>query len=213
MRATRFQTIVSYILPIKIWHGSSTLNPVLELFLYRGNWQLTTERAIYSDGKKYRPLLLAFKKIKSLLPTIRSVLVLGSGLGSAVQILDHMKCNAVFDLVDNDEQILKLADDLLKRDDVHFILSDANEFVKNTNNTYDLIVVDVFSERTVPMFITTTEFIQQCRRALNPGGTFVVNFMLNNKQDEERLLQLKEALSPYVNEVELGINRVLIAKV
>jgi len=213
MKASWFQIIVSYIVPIKIWQGSSTQNPLLELFLYKGYWQLTTESAIYSDGIRYRPLLVAFKAIKSSLSSVRRVLVLGGGLGSAVQILTNMKCNATFDLVDNDEQILKLASSLLREKEVQFILSDASEFVSNINSTYDLIIIDVFSERTVPMFVTTTEFLQQCRRALNPCGTIVVNFMLNNKQDEERLLQLKDALSPYVDEVELGINRVLISKV
>ena len=40
---------------------------------------------------------------------------------------------------------------------------------------YDVVVGDAFGGRAVPWHLTTREFLEEVRRVLRPGGTYVVN--------------------------------------
>lgn len=109
MQLTFFQIIGSLFYPVLIRRASSAVNPVLELYRYRGRWQLATADALYSDGGQYRPLLAAFRTLKPQLPAVKNMLVLGTGLGSAVQILHEMGHHPACTLVELDEKVLQWA--------------------------------------------------------------------------------------------------------
>jgi len=210
-----FQKIASYILPVKIWKGRSTDNPMLGLFLYMGQWQLATDDAIYSDGSRYRPLVMAFRKIKNELPAIKNILVLGSGLGSAVSIAHKMGYHPFFTLVEKDSKVITLAQQLLNDEDrknVAMINDDAQNFMQKHSERYDLIIIDIFSGRKVPAFVSTKNFIEKCRSCLNRNGIFIINYMLNDKEDNDNFYQLKEYFPGETDVIDIGINRVLIAK-
>ena len=183
---------------------------MLELFLYKGHWQLATDNAIYSDGKRYRPLVVAFKEIKFFLPLIKNVLVLGSGVGSALQIMKSMNFHPSFLFIDSDEKILELARQLMADDNASFICADAGQFVDKDNNRYDLIIIDVFKDRQVPAFVSTTTFIEKCRERLNDRGIIIMNYMLNNKEDQEKFNLVKNELLQGSKLIRLGVNQVLV---
>lgn len=212
MKASRLQIILSYLFPVKIWNGSSSQNPELELFIANGDWQLATRDAIYSDGRKYRPLVSAFRMLRKELNTVKSVLFLGSGIGSGVQILNNLGFYPACTLVDNDETILQLAAKLLPSpEDIRFVCQDADVFVRHDNTIFDMIVVDVFTGRSVPQFVSTHEFIQHCCQHLAPHGILVINFMLNTEEDKKRFSRLKQWLPEHVRIIDIGINRVIVA--
>ncbi len=209
-----FQKLLSYLFPVRIWKGSGTQHTVLELFLYNGQWQLATEDAVYSDGIRYRPLLLAFRKLREELPFAQKVLFLGTGLGSGVKILRQMGFSPHVTMVDNDQTILGLAEKLLADPAIHFVKADAAEYIGRRHpSSWCMIVIDVFSGRIVPEFVTTPEFIQQCRERLTPGGIIVINFMLNTSEDYLRFSLLKARFPQGTDTIDIGINKVLIAKV
>ena len=83
---TFWQGLQSLLYPVRIRKSSSTVNPVLELFYFQGRYMLGTPDAVYSDGDRYRPLVAAFTApgLKPHLGNVRNVLVLGTGLASAV---------------------------------------------------------------------------------------------------------------------------------
>jgi predicted membrane-bound spermidine synthase len=214
VKVNLFQEALSYLVPIKIWKGSGTINPVLELFLYRGEWQLATTDAVYSDGTRYRPLIEAFRKTEKLLPPVKNVLVLGSGLGSAVHILDKKGFYPTFTLVDKDEKVLELALLLLKPSQKHrvtTVCADAEEFVEQNDSKYDLIIVDLFFGRVVPAFVSTEDFIKKCRNCLNNDGIFIMNYMLNNEEDQRRFSLAQAQFPTDATVIDIGINKVLVA--
>lgn len=203
--------------PVKIWEGSGKGNTVLELLYYQGEWQLATDDALYSDGSKYRPLKLAFRHIRHRLPAVKKMLVLGAGLGSALHVLHQMKIHPDTTLVDHDEEILRLAastlSSLSNEVELAFITDDAEAYIYNSKQQWNLIVVDVFTGRVVPPFVTTKGFMQQCRRCLAPNGIVVINYMVLFQADWRSFKQIVDSLFTKVDVLDHGINRILIATV
>lgn len=209
------QRIASYIFPVRIWKGSGTVNPVLELFFKRGEWQLTTYDAVYSDGTRYKPMRIAFSRIEHELSSMRKVLVLGSGLGSAVQIILQKGYNPFFTLVDNDEKVLALATWVLRPyriEDLKKIHADAETFMVENSSLYDLIIIDVFKGREVPGFVSTERFMQKCRSSLTTNGIIVLNYMINSGRNRDDFNFIKDHLLPGSELIDMGINKVLISK-
>ncbi|MCD6063487.1 MAG: hypothetical protein K0R82_1398 [Flavipsychrobacter sp.] len=189
---------------------------MLELFLYRGQYQLGTSDALYSDGSRYAPLVTAFNTIKSHLPRVGKVLVLGTGLGSAVQILNKQGFYPAFTLVENDLTVLNWALELFPetvKKDITPVCEDAKVYIGLEQQEYDLVIVDIFVDRVVPGFATTEEFLNKCRRRINPGGHLVFNYIVNSKRDWEHAWANIRAVFPSSHVIDRGINKIITAQV
>jgi predicted membrane-bound spermidine synthase len=211
-----YKRILSYIIPVRIREGSSEENPSLELFLFRGGYQLATPDAVYSDGKRYRPLVAAFKEIEDELPRVKRVLLLGTGLGSAVQILESKGYYPDFVLVEKDSTILHWAEELLNSKEtkqvIRTVCIDAAIFMQVNQEQFDLIVVDVFNGRVVPEFVTQEIFLKNCRRSMSPGGSFILNYIISDEQEWNHVLSRFRSVFSSYDMVAFGINRIIIAK-
>jgi len=216
MQLSLLKRILSYIYPVVIRKGSGTVNPVLELLLFRDEWQLATRDALYSDGTRYRPLLLAFEKIKKELPAVKKVLLLGSGLGSAVKILDKMGHHPEFTLLDIDTTILEWAKELMPEHlnkNIKYICDDAEHFIKSTNLNYDLIIVDIFKGRVVPDFVNDTSFLLDCKDHLNIHGILSLNYMINKPAEWNMFKDKITEIFPKNKIYPVGINRIINATI
>jgi spermidine synthase len=207
--------MLSYVYPVWIKGGRTASNPTLELLMYHGRWQLATKDAIYSDGDKYTPITVAYKALGSKLARVKNVLVLGSGLGSAVEIMGKKGHGPAFTLVDNDEQVLEWAKELMPPYDneVKLVQADAMFYLDMDNAKYDLLIVDIFTGREVPDFITTMSFMQNCRTHVSDGGSFVLNYIINEGEEWNRFKKIFDTVFPSNEAIKDGINRILIATV
>jgi hypothetical protein len=211
-----WQKILAFLFPVSIRKGSSALNPALELFYYQGRYLLATPDAVYSDGDKYRPLLMAFKwpALKPYLKDVRSVLVLGTGLASAVHILDAKRIYPQLMLVEIDALVLEWAKEFLPANsaqNVTTINDDAFNFISVDTTCYDLIIVDIFFGREVPEAVTESTFLKQCKARLNTDGFLVLNYMARPNESEGTAKAALEATFSKVTEIGFGINKVYIA--
>jgi len=209
-----WQRLQGLLYPVSIRKGSSPLNPVLELFYYHGRYILGTQDAVYSDGNRYRPLVAAFTApaLRDHLPRVRDVLVLGTGLASAVHVLDRYGYRPRFTLVEIDALVLDWAVEFLPEGTVATpVCANAFGFIATDEQIYDLIIVDLFFGREVPAVVTQHRFLQQCRSRLEPGGHLVLNYMVNRDEDEDRAKKALKAVFNDVTELSFGINRVYIA--
>jgi spermidine synthase len=209
-----YKKMLSYLYPVSIWKGEGTQNPFLELLLYQNQYQLATKDALYSDGNRYRPLVLAFNEIGREISSVKKVLVLGTGLGSAVQILRSKNLSPSFIMVDNDKKVLELAQHMLHRQkNISFICTDANEFISKTKDTYDLLIVDVFRSRIVPGSIIARAFLEKCRQAITEGKYLVLNYIITDEEEWTRALENINSVFPGNKILNNGINRIVIARV
>lgn len=207
---------MSLFYPVKVCTASSNVNPLLELFYYQGRWQLATEDALYSDGSRYRPLRLAFEAIKDRLPAAEKILVLGTGLGSAVNVLDTMGFQPEITLVELDTVILNWAKEVLPprlRPRLKFIHANAEDFVEKNRDRFNLIVIDIFNSREVPGFVMQQDFLRQCKNLLEKKGCLVLNYIVNSKEAWEASLLIFRELFPHHKIYELGVNRVIVAEI
>lgn len=206
---------LSYLFPVRIKTTSGSGNAVLELFLYRNQWQLGTEDALYSDGDRYRPLIAAYNELPDVLPRVKDVLVLGGGLGSALYLLKKKDLYPDVVFVEKDGVILKMALELLPqdlRDGLLPICADARSFMDANEKSFDLIIVDVFEGRRVPGFVMEKEFLQQCAQKIRTNGALVLNYMILDEAAWKRDLAVFTSVFSHHKVIDLGLNRVLIVR-
>ena len=195
---------------------SSLEHPVLDVYFYKNQFQLATSDALYSDGTRYQPLLQGLRQIKKDLPKIENMLVLGAGLGSAVSILDKMGFYPTMTLLDNDEVILKMSNELMDyqlRDNIALVCEDAASFIKKNEQKFDLIIIDIFKGRVVPDFAVQKDFLVSCKRSLSRPGYIIMNYMINSKKEWIEFQGVFNLIFSNTQIIEIGINRVMIARV
>jgi len=192
---------------------SSAVNPLLDVYLYCGRWQLATADALYSDGDRYRPLRAAFRHIRGGLAAVQDMLLLGTGLGSAVHILHRMGFHPRATLVELDEVVLALAAERMPAGTegrLTPVCADAAAYMQQQRATYDLVVVDLFIGREVPAFVTGAPFLEQCFRSLRSGGYFVFNYIPESASAYTAVQALLRQRFPGYGLLEFGINKVFV---
>jgi len=170
---------------------------------------------LYSDGDHYRPLLAAFRLLRPRLQQCREILVMGAGLGSAVYILDHLRYKIPVTLVDLDQTVIDWGKELLPERllaNTTWIRADVREFVTAHEQTYDLVVTDIFEDRIVPGFVTSETFLQRCARLLaDQNSVLVLNYIVNNAGTWKEVQNTISKIFRIVKIIDLGINQVIIA--
>ncbi len=209
--------VISYIVPVTVASSSSKQNPFLEFILYRNQWQLATEDALYSDGDRYLPFRVAFKRVsKDKLENLGDCVVLGAGLGSIVQILSgKYRCKARYVLVEHDAMILDWAIKNLSSKGIANVVShceSAEDYVKKERRQFDLVCIDIFSGREVPPLFTEKDFLLETRRVLKPGGMWMMNYIINDPREFAVYMDTVRAIFPEILVLEKEQNRILIYK-
>jgi spermidine synthase len=209
--------MLSYLVPVTIANSYGKQNKFLEFILYRNQWQLATEDALYSDGTRYEPFKVAFKNApKDVLNNTSDCLILGTGLGSIVQILaSKYKCRPNYTLVEYDETILNWAVESLTAmgiDKLRPYSGYAEDFVKEDKGRYDLLCIDIFTGREVPVLFTEADFLVATKRLLKPGGLWIMNYIVNDTKETMQFLGNVKSLFPNVEIIEKNQNMLLIAQ-
>lgn len=210
-----YKFLLSYIQPVWLKKATGEINPYLELLLYRGRVQLATEDALYSDGRTYAPAVLAEKELRSWLPNVKQVLVLGAGLGSLVEVLHGRGYSPRYTLVELDNTILKMAmEHLSEKPDIQLnpICDDAAHFITHQSEKYDLLFIDIFQGRVVPSFVTSVPFLTDCKARIAPGGRLVMNYIENDPMAWKTTLEIFRSVFPQSRILYHNINRIFVAE-
>ncbi|HLR78854.1 MAG TPA: polyamine aminopropyltransferase [Burkholderiaceae bacterium] len=116
------------------------------------------------------------------LDTPRSALIIGGGDGGALEeLLKHPVENVT--LVDLDEQVIQVSREHLQSinngafDDPRVTVRVGNgaEFVEQTDQRFDLVLLDLTDPETPAGPLYTEAFFQQCKAVLAPGGAIVLH--------------------------------------
>ena len=213
IRIPIYKRLISYFYPVTLRRTAGAVNPLLELLLYQGRLQLATADALYSDGNNYRPVSATVDHLKTHMRAVKTVLALGTGLGSLPQIMNRRGYHPHFTLVEYDKVVLQWAMELLEgknKSKLTPVCADAKLFMSRNMEHYDLVFIDIFNSREVPSFVTTTHFLSQCRKSLNPGGHAAFNYMIDSPEEWIRVQEVFKAVFPVHTILDLGINRVFV---
>lgn len=113
-------------------------------------------------------------------PDPKNILVIGAGDGGVVRELTAYKCAENIDLVEIDEEVIKVCREYLPKtacrfDDprVHIYYQDGLKFIRKHNNEYDIIIVDSTDPFGPGEGLFTKEFYGNCHKALKEDGILV----------------------------------------
>ena len=183
--------IFSYLIPIKIYETKSSLSKSIEVTWANGELVLDSENANYSYGSLQRILRLGLKNIgfEKIVP-MKHILVLGVAGGSVIKTLvDEIKYKGKITGVEIDPEIIKIANTYFKLNEIEnleIVIDDAFEFVLKTKTKYDLIIIDIFQDTTMPNFLFETFFINRVCSLLKSHGFILFNTMLLNESQNLR---------------------------
>ena len=163
-----FQKLVSYLIPINIYKRNSATSQSLEVTWNNGELVLDSMNTNYSYGSLQRILrkglkYIGFERIRN----FESVLVLGVAGGSVIKTLvDEIKFKGKITGVEIDPIIIEIANRFFHLDTINnleIVIDDAFEFVLKTKSNYDLIIIDIFQDTTMPNFLFEDFFINRIK--------------------------------------------------
>ena len=113
-------------------------------------------------------------------PGIKKVLVIGAGDGGTVRELTRYKTIEKIDMVEIDERVVRLCEEYipvtaskLTDERVSLYFEDGIEFVRNTKEKYDLIIVDSTDPIGPGEGLFTVEFYTNCYNLLSDDGILI----------------------------------------
>lgn len=183
--------LLSYILPVKIYQKKSEFSKNLEVTWNNGYLVLDSENTNYSFGSLQRVLKKGLKYIGyERINTFENILILGVAGGSVIEtIKNDIKFKGKITGVEIDATAIEIANKyfgLNNYKNVEIIIEDAFEFVLKTKEKYDLIVIDIFQDTTMPNFLFEDFFINRINFLLKVNGFILFNTMVLDYQERRR---------------------------
>lgn len=168
--------LLSYFWPIRK-KVSTDYSGNIEILWINGKPFLNAQNATYSFGNLQRILEAAVSDMD--FSSVKNILILGLGGGSIVNSLrEKFNHTGKITCVEIDKKMIGIAKrefSLLRFSNVYIENEDAFDFVKHHNDIFDLIIVDVFIDITVPKKFYTQEFLQNIDKLLSPNSRLVFN--------------------------------------
>ena len=190
----------SYFIPINVVKKNSAISNTLEVTWNNGELVLDSKNTNYSYGSLQRILRKGLKYIGfDRIRKFENILVLGVAGGSVIKtIVDEIKFKGKITGVEIDKEIVEIANQYFKLSEIknlELIVDDAFEFVLKTKEKYDLIIIDIFQDTTMPNFLFEDFFINRINFLLNINGFILFNTMVINEKNRIRNLDYKKKFS------------------
>ncbi|MFH2106968.1 MAG: fused MFS/spermidine synthase [Candidatus Micrarchaeota archaeon] len=144
---------------------------------------LGLDSAYYSSGQTNDGDFLFdyAKKVRLTYPLLRdpkSFLILGNAAGTQAMDLRKNFPDSDIDTLEIDDRLIDIGKKYFnfKPDErLRVINDDARRYVKATNLTYDMIIVDTYRGKSLPYHLTTVEFVSELKHVLKDDGLVVAN--------------------------------------
>lgn len=151
-------------------------SPEFGRFLALDGYMMLTEKDefIYHEMITHVPMAVH--------PNPKNVLVIGGGDGGTVRELLHYDCIETIDLVEIDEEVVKVCRKFLpqtaacldnKDGRINFHFADGLRYIRRCENMYDIIIVDSTDPFGPGEGLFTMEFYGNCFKALREDGIMV----------------------------------------
>jgi len=180
-----FKKWLSYFVPILIYEKKSALSKNLEITWNNGELVLDSKNTNYSYGSLQRILRIGLTHIGFRnISKMQNILVLGVAGGSVIKTLvEEIKYSGKITGVEIDAEIIEIANKYFHLNQIpnlKIVIDDAFEFVLKTKETYDLIIIDIFQDTTMPNFLFEKFFANRVGFLLKTHGTILFNTMTLN---------------------------------
>ncbi len=195
--------LLSYIYPVTKTIDSK-YSGTLEITWFNGKKHLNSANANYSYGSLQRILKYGLEKIE--LSKINSVLVLGMGGGSVIQTLrtDFNYSNTI-EAVELDPVIIDIAKSEFGIEENQYLkihCADAFAFVEANTKLFDLIIIDLYIDLSVPDKFLSTAFWDYILKSKSSKGTLLFNASVK-ESDLDKVETLVNYLKTKVYKVDV----------
>ncbi len=195
-----FKKYLSYFIPINVARKKSAISKTLEITWNNGQLVLDSENTNYSFGSLQRILRRGLRHIGySNIKSMEEILVLGVAGGSVIRTLnEEIGFTGRITGIDIDPDIIQIANEHFKLDEIPnllMIVDDAFDFVLKTKLQYNLIIIDIFQDLTMPNFLFEKFFTNRLSEILSKNGFILFNTMTLNETHKYRNSQ-------YVNNID-----------
>ena len=188
---------LSYFIPINVYKKNSAVSNTLEVTWNNGELVLDSKNTNYSYGSLQRILrkglkYIGFDRIKK----FENILILGVAGGSVIKTLaEEVKFKGAITGVEIDPDIVEIGNKYFKLNEIknlNLVVDDAFEFVLKTKEKYDLIIIDIFQDTTMPNFLFEDFFINRINFLLKTEGFILFNTMVISEKDRIRNIDYKK---------------------
>jgi spermidine synthase len=110
----------------------------------------------------------------------KAVLIVGGGAFTLPKAIIERFDDVSVDTVEIDSLLPKLAYEyfsLPKSPELRIITSEGREYINNCERVYDMIILDAFSDSTIPYGLLTQEATKEYARCLSDKGLLALNFI------------------------------------
>lgn len=147
----------------------------------------------------------------------RSILVLGIAGGTVIHLLRHWYPKARITAIDIDKTMIDIGKKFFELDRINNLIlkkADAKNFIHQTKQKYDLVIVDLSFGRNIPTFVSMHRFLSAIKKLRTHQGVIIINF-LREKEYREISDTLKNTLLQIfatVREKPIFLNRFFFAQ-
>jgi spermidine synthase len=195
MSPTKLEKLCSYIWPLQIEVCAGSENGLLEVELVKGKYVLNSEKINFSFGSTYEIFQRVFHDVKLENFNFSNCLLLGLGGGTVMNLLQK-KYHFRFPVtaIEIDEKVVELGRKYFKLGDYKNLVilnQDAFQYVKNSRDKFDLIIVDIYLDDIVPELFHSKEFITALKNISSANAIILFNKMLgpqNSKKEYNDLV-------------------------
>lgn len=113
----------------------------------------------------------------------RTILLAGTGGGATARYFSHRFPNVSGDAVELSPLICDVARDYFEfpqGEQWQLHAQDINHYVADSQQLYDLIIIDIAEEELTPDWIVDSDFLQHCRSLLTEQGHIAFNLLVND---------------------------------
>jgi spermidine synthase len=149
----------------------------IEIIEEGGMLSLNTAKVCYSGRTLYEAFYPSLKQQDW--RELTRICLLGLGGGTVVKMLrDDLSYRGWIDAVDFDPQIIEVSRELFGlalETDMAIYAEDAQHFLHQVSEPYEVIICDLFIHDRMPEFMEQIEFWKHAMNALTPQGKIIVN--------------------------------------
>jgi spermidine synthase len=143
-------------------------------------------------GRLVLPLNQAMLAGLMLVPTPQRVLLLGTGGGAIARFFAQREPACHGDAIEHSAAVAEIArqffDFPTENTGWSLHLGEAREFIAETSQRYDLLIVDIAENQHTPQWLSDADFLGHCRERLTATGVLVLNLIPLDAEDFARSL-------------------------
>lgn len=144
-----------------------------------------TQSAVYANGLD-EPVFWYVREISRLAAERKpsSILILGGGAFTLPQHLSRQLPDSYIDAVEIDPELLTISRKYFGYKDpsnVNEVFIDGRAFVNQSDKQYDMVVVDVYGDTSIPFTFITKEYVEELSSLVAPGGIVAANVIGDTK--------------------------------